>query len=72
MSALGIWALPPGGAEERRGSQATDQDGVLAELLVGPEYRRFLYYDLKRLTGDDVPRAGRGPAGQQPPPQLTG
>jgi hypothetical protein len=27
-----------------------------SELVVGPEYHRFLYYDLKWLTGDDVPR----------------
>jgi hypothetical protein len=54
IRALDIWDLPPGHVEERRGSHRSDQDGVLAELLLGPFYRRFQYYDLDRLTGDDV------------------
>ena len=54
LRALEIWGLPPGHVEERRGSDWSDQDGVLAELLVGAAYRRFRYYDLGRLAGDDV------------------
>lgn len=54
LRALEIWGLPPGHVEERRGSHWSDQDGVMAELLIGAAYRRFLYYHLDRLTGDDV------------------
>jgi hypothetical protein len=54
LHALDIWGLPPGHVEERRGSRSSDQDGVLAELLIGAAYRRFRYYDLDKLTGDDV------------------
>jgi hypothetical protein len=54
--ALGVWDLPAGGASERRGSDISDQDGVLAEVLIGNRYRRFMYYDLDRLHGEDVAR----------------
>lgn len=56
LSALSIWDLPPGHVAERRGSNRSDQDGLSAEVLVGAAYRHFMYYDLDRLRGDDVPR----------------
>ena len=53
---LGLWELPSDGARERRGSSVSDQDRILAEVLVGNRYRNFLYYDLDRLQGEDIPR----------------
>jgi hypothetical protein len=54
--ALGIWELPSGDSTEHWGSQVSDQDRVLGEVLVGDRYGRFMYYDLNRLRGDDVGR----------------
>lgn len=56
LRVLDVWELPPGHVEERRGSHWSDQDGILAEILVGAAHRRFRYYDLDKLTGDDVYR----------------
>jgi hypothetical protein len=47
VQALGIWELPLGGATEPAGSHASDQDGVVGEVLVGDRYGRFK--DLSRL-----------------------
>ena len=41
VQALGIWELPLGGATEPPGSEASDQDGVVGEVLVGDRYGRF-------------------------------
>jgi RNA polymerase sigma factor (sigma-70 family) len=59
LGALNVWDLPPRGMEERIGSHISDQEGILGELLIGTEYRRFRYYDLERLSGSDVPRIRR-------------
>ena len=54
VRALRIWELPPDGVSERQGSSFTDQDLILAEVLIGDRYRSFRYYDLDRLQGEDV------------------
>jgi hypothetical protein len=58
IAALGIWHLPPDSLDERIGSNWTDQAGVTGEFLVGTAYRRVMYYDLDRLSGDDVRQVG--------------
>jgi hypothetical protein len=56
FEALGIWELPPGDSTEGRGSQVSDRDGVLGEVLVGDRYSRFRYNDLNRRRGEDAGR----------------
>jgi hypothetical protein len=54
LRTLGVWDLVPG-AREPPGF-ITDQDLVLAEVLIGDRYHNFRYYDLDRLQGEDVIR----------------